>query len=59
MEYAEGRLRFEYERDMAKGVPISVPLNYFVDNDPTKGVNVSWQDSGRRFYHNWLHHYVS
>ena len=58
MEYAEGRLRFEYERDMAKGVPISVPLNYFVDDDPTKGVNVTWQDTGRRFYHNWLQQYV-
>lgn len=59
MEYAEGRLRFEYERDMAKGVPISVPLNYFTDNDPNKDVNITWQETGHRFYHNWLRHYVS
>ena len=58
MEYAEGRLKFEYERDMAKGVPIGVPLNYFHDDNPNLGVNVSWQKAGRQFYHNWLRHYV-
>ncbi|MBQ7742409.1 MAG: homoserine O-succinyltransferase [Bacteroidaceae bacterium] len=58
MEYAEGRLRFEYERDMAKGVPICVPLNYFIDNDPAKDIKVSWQGTGKQFYHNWLTHYV-
>lgn len=58
MEYAEGRLRFEYERDMTKGVPIDVPFNYFYDNNPQLGVNVSWQESGKRFYHNWLRYYV-
>ena len=59
MEYAEGRLRFEYERDIAKGLPISVPLNYFHHDDPSQGIDVSWQDNGRRFYHNWLNYYVS
>lgn len=59
MEYAEGRLRFEYERDIQKGLPIAVPLNYFIDNDPQKGVMVSWQQTGRIFYANWLKNYVS
>lgn len=58
MEYAEGRLRFEYERDLSKGLPISKPLNYFIDDDPAKGVNITWQESGKRFYHNWLRYYV-
>lgn len=58
MEYAEGRLRFEYERDMAKGVPINLPVNYFVDDNPANSVIVSWQEAGRRFYHNWLRHYL-
>lgn len=58
-EYAEGRLRFEYERDIAKGMPISVPLNYFIDNDPDKGINNSWQHTGQRIYHNWLRYYVN
>ncbi len=53
MEYAEGRLRFEYERDMAKGLPIGVPANYFKNDDPAQGVVVSWQETGRLFYRNW------
>ena len=59
MEYAEGRLRFEYERDMSKGLPIDVPHNYFNNDDPKQGVNISWQETGRRFYVNWLRHYVA
>lgn len=58
MEYAEGRLRFEYERDIAKGLPIDVPYNYFNNDNPEQGVNVSWQETGRKFYTNWLIHYV-
>lgn len=58
MEYALGRLAFEYERDKQKGLPISVPANYFIDNSPEKGINNSWQKSGRQFYSNWLRYYV-
>lgn len=57
-EYAEGRLRFEYERDKAKGLPITIPPNYFRNEDPSEGVVVSWQEAGRRIYHNWLKYYV-
>lgn len=58
MEYAEGRLRFEYERDLSKGLPIGVPANYFVNDDPAQGVDISWQTTGRQFYVNWLREYV-
>lgn len=58
LEYREGRLRFEYERDLAKGLPIGVPANYFVDNNPALGVNECWRSNGRVFYANWLKHYV-
>lgn len=57
-EYAAGRLKFEYERDMQKGLDIDVPANYFIDNSPQKGVDFSWYQAGVRFYTNWLRLYV-
>lgn len=57
-EYAPGRLKFEYERDLQKGLDIDVPANYFIDNDPNKGVDFSWQNVGITFYTNWLREYV-
>ncbi|MBP5731290.1 MAG: homoserine O-succinyltransferase [Bacteroidaceae bacterium] len=59
MEYAAGRLRYEYERDLGRGLPIGVPCNYFTDDDPSKEPVVSWQGTGRRFYHNWIRYYVN
>lgn len=58
MEYAEGRLNFEYQRDLSKGLPITMPANYFVNDDPSQGINITWQTTGRQFYVNWLREYV-
>lgn len=58
LEYAEGRLKFEYERDLAKAKEIQIPKNYFVDNNPAKGVVESWRKWGKVYYHNWLRGYV-
>lgn len=59
MEYAEGRLRFEYERDLSKGVPINMPVNYFINDDVNQGVDITWQKTGQQFYSNWLNEYVN
>lgn len=58
LEYADGRLAFEYQRDLAKGSDIDKPVNYFVDDDPSKGINSCWHTAGKTFYHNWIKDYV-
>jgi homoserine O-succinyltransferase len=44
----------EYERDLKKGLDIDVPENYFVDDDPAKGIMVRWRGHANLFFANWL-----
>lgn len=53
-EYDRDTLRLEYERDIAKGKDIKVPYNYFIDDDPARGVKVTWKSHANLFYANWL-----
>ncbi len=53
-EYDRDTLRFEYERDLAKGKSIKVPENYFIDDDPSKGIKVNWKAHSNLFFENWL-----
>ncbi|MDR1247273.1 MAG: homoserine O-succinyltransferase [Clostridiales Family XIII bacterium] len=53
-EYDRNTLRHEYERDIAKGAPITVPVNYFEDDDPEGRVIVKWSCHGNLFFTNWL-----
>ena len=57
MEYDRDTLRREYERDLAKGLPIRPPLNYFTDDSCTE-VRVTWTSAANLFYTNWLNYYV-
>jgi homoserine O-succinyltransferase/O-acetyltransferase len=57
-EYNTHTLKTEYERDLAKGLPIDIPENYFIDNDPNAGPLVRWRANGSLFYLNWLNYYV-
>jgi homoserine O-succinyltransferase len=57
-EYDPETLEGEYLRDVGKGLPISVPKNYFVDDDPQKGITVRWRGHGNLLYSNWLNYYV-
>jgi homoserine O-succinyltransferase len=57
-EYDAETLKAEYERDVAKGLPIDVPANYFVDDDPSKDVSVRWRGHANLLYSNWLNYYV-
>lgn len=58
LEYAADRLDYEYKRDKSKGRPIGLPANYYVGNDPEKGIDYTWRHAGLTFYSNWLKHYV-
>lgn len=53
-EYQEKTLANEYYRDLAKNLPITLPLNYF--SDPVRGsVDYSWRDASKKLYENWTH----
>ncbi len=57
-EYEKLTLDAEYRRDRDKGLPIEMPRNYYIDDDPEKGVRVSWYSHGQLLYTNWLNYYV-
>ncbi len=57
-EYDPGTLRDEYERDVSAGLPITVPRNYFPDDDPTKEPLVTWRGHAHLLFSNWLNYFV-
>lgn len=57
-EYDPHTLKNEYDRDVAKGLDIKVPANYFPDDDPTKEPMVTWRAHANLLYSNWLNYYV-
>lgn len=57
-EYDAQTLNQEYRRDKDAGLPISVPQNYFPDNDDTKEPIQSWRAHANLLYSNWLNYYV-
>lgn len=57
-EYAPNTLDTEYKRDLAKGLPIQIPYNYYKNNDPEQGPLVSWRAHGNLLFSNWLDYYV-
>ena len=57
-EYDRDTLKSEYERDLAKGLPIEMPVNYFPFNDPSQTPIVNWRSHANLLYTNWLNYYV-
>ena len=57
-EYDRYTLRDEYQRDLAKGLPIEIPYNYFPDDDPEKKPYLQWRSHSNNLYCNWLNYYV-
>lgn len=57
-EYDVLTLDYEYKRDVAKGLEIDVPQNYYVEDDPKKGPMKSWRCHANMMYTNWLNYYV-
>ena len=54
LEYKADTLDGEYRRDQAKGLPIAPPLHYYVEDNPEKGIDFSWQQTALLFYRNWV-----
>ena len=57
-EYDRVTLDGEYKRDLAKGLPIEIPKNYYPDNDPGNRPLLTWRAHGNNLYTNWLNYYV-
>lgn len=57
-EYDRDTLKNEYMRDKNAGLPISVPVNYFPNDDDTKEPVVTWRGSAHLIYANWLNYFV-
>ena len=57
-EYEADTLKQEYTRDVAKGLDIHVPDNYFPNNDTGKEPPHRWRSHSNLLFSNWLNYYV-
>lgn len=57
-EYDRLTLKAEYDRDIAKGMRIRVPANYYPDDDPSREPLVTWRAHAHLLYANWLNYHV-
>ncbi|MFT4700915.1 MAG: homoserine O-succinyltransferase [Yoonia sp.] len=53
-EYDSGTLKQEYDRDIADGTPINVPMNYYPGDDPTQQPQNKWRSHAHLLYGNWI-----
>lgn len=58
LEYDATTLAEEYERDLAKGLDIEMPENYFPGNDPANRPLNNWRSHTHLLFSNWLNYYV-
>lgn len=56
-EYDRLTLDAEYRRDMDKGIPIKLPINYYPDDDPENKPKLSWRAHANTLYSNWINYY--
>ncbi|WP_424931170.1 homoserine O-acetyltransferase MetA [Amaricoccus macauensis] len=54
LEYDSTTLRDEYTRDLTKGGPISMPVNYFPQDDPNRTPINRWRSHAHLLYGNWI-----
>ena len=57
-EYDRVTLDTEYKRDLAKGLDIQLPKNYYPGDDPEQKPLLMWRAHGNTLYTNWLNYYV-
>ncbi|MDC7228061.1 MAG: homoserine O-succinyltransferase [Spirochaetales bacterium] len=57
-EYDSGTLRYEYERDQARGLNPDIPANYFQGDDPANEPMVKWRSHANLLFSNWLNYAV-
>ncbi|MZQ84731.1 homoserine O-succinyltransferase [Paenibacillus sp. 5J-6] len=57
-EYDANSLKWEYDRDVSKGLPIEIPKNYYPNNDPSRQPYNTWRAHANLLFSNWLNYYV-
>lgn len=57
-EYERDTLKGEYFRDMEKGLPITVPRDYFPGDNPKYEPKFTWRSHANLMYSNWLNYCV-
>ena len=57
-EYSPMTLDTEYKRDLSKGLPIEMPRNYYMHDNPEEGVVVRWRAHANLLFTNWLNYFV-
>lgn len=57
-EYSPMTLDSEYKRDIAKGLPINMPQNYYPGNNPELSPLVRWRSHANLLITNWLNYFV-
>ncbi|MFX3625054.1 MAG: homoserine O-succinyltransferase [Ectobacillus sp.] len=57
-EYGRYTLKQEYDRDVARGLPIHIPKNYYRNDDPSQEPVWNWRSHGNLLFSNWLNYYV-
>jgi homoserine O-succinyltransferase len=53
-EYDSGTLAEEYERDVAAGKPIALPVSYYPGDDPRQAPLNRWRSHAHLLYGNWI-----
>ncbi len=53
-EYDSFTLKEEYDRDVAAGKTINVPVNYYPDDDPENIPSNRWRSHAHLLYGNWI-----
>lgn len=54
VEYDSDTLGDEYRRDLASGEPISIPYDYFPDDDPARTPQNRWRSHAHLLFSNWI-----
>ncbi|MBQ3688461.1 MAG: homoserine O-succinyltransferase [Bacteroidales bacterium] len=57
-EYNPLTLDTEYKRDIAKGLDIDIPKNYYPNNDSNMRPLVRWRSTANLMFSNWLNYFV-
>jgi homoserine O-succinyltransferase/O-acetyltransferase len=57
-EYDPFTLKAEYDRDIALNLPISIPKNYYPNDDPTQTPVVRWRSHANLLFTNWINYCV-
>lgn len=58
LEYDRLTLDNEYKRDLAKDIPIDLPVNYYTNDDSSIRPLLRWRGASNALYSNWVNYYV-